>query len=1142
MGVSEQVAGGRDLGKVPDTIIGLGGAGKEIVYHFLGTDWVLEQGLHPDGGGDPGFSAFVVDTATSEMEGRAGDLARVEQLNERMLEKATELGADRVNFRKPLEYVNPLENTGEKYTSRTGLTSPATVREIARNTTIRAWWLKNNQKMLTGGYADGVVKRRGLSKALFHAGRMGNDDVGQMINAATGSVHIVVALGGGTGSGMFLDIARRLIESGGVTEVNLLAVLPGMGENDRKRANAFAALSELEYLAATQQNPFKNILLVPYGPAREIEDRERFYEAINYAIVARASFDVKGADIPSVFDEHDPDGPPDYAPFTLVYPQILRYPTGELKQTENRLETFRKAKRDQLEEELKRHESLKSFVVEHDFDVGSDLESAWGGSGSIGTRLDSEQAMDLADRLRALRPFVEDEQFDYLNYEPAERWRGILQNRWEGLEAAMGDDYEEDDFAEQLVLEVPNIVNQGLDEVDGMYQDTKEEELERMIRDELRAIREQALLFKAAREIDDEPTSEAIRGVLDHDVGAIEAKAKPQARQRSLETETRDLADEERLLTAFVEDEEVSRAVDATVHTWVRNVEADVERLVAVDRHGEEIRELLGALERSLGEAANALTRARTAASVPNDPLEFERFDRLNELLDAAGLDGVDSNAVSKAVSQAAEARREYHLGHDLSLLQRLRGKGEEHKRRYGAAVDGVDASLFEVRPPRDQFDRDFECVFVGDGRYTGRYDLADHRRSLVERIVDELRDALADPRVDEDTFEGFVSQRGDEGVDPDLSWGSRSVEDHVSKLRNTLESDLSERSAEGLLDDVTDDGSGYDAEPGAVRQAIETSMLGPVRARLSDIAEERGANETLESRDEALADLAEKYGDHSPIGVDEAFEDVESVEYGAQDHTYLKQTEPTSEKGLKRYDDIADAGLWANGDDQQRIAGSLSTFARKVGMAGPTLPIEHTKLSVVQGGRDGAVVYDNHFVAPVFLSRAFDFEDNPAHSAFQQVEDHIRDQFLLRSDDEGYVSKSMGIGDEWDVAMVTFVTGVFLDNLRPMTQSQGGYTAAYREQGQSLDEDIRIRHAHGVDGVDEVITDGKPNTGGFVFRQRLLDLSNKPESDRDDFIRTAGQSENAVRNVVDMLLGEGENDGYIATETFESTVDLNVE
>jgi len=277
------------MAKTPDKLIGIGGAGKKCLYKTLEQDWIIDEAITDDGE----MKAFVVDTDTSEAQ---RDKDKIEEL-QGGIDRLKEDGNYEISEQKPkAKYVNVVDETSRRYTSGSKLTAEQSVNEIMEQEALECWWLKNHEDMLTenDSYEGGVFRRRGLSKALYHASQMGQNELNEMIGEAAaggGEIGMVVGLGGGTGSGMFIDLAKKIREkSAGSTRITLFGVLPAMNENSNEIANAYAALSELEYLSVQEdnENPFYNIVLVPIEPAWGSSDEATgdFTEGIAYTMMS----------------------------------------------------------------------------------------------------------------------------------------------------------------------------------------------------------------------------------------------------------------------------------------------------------------------------------------------------------------------------------------------------------------------------------------------------------------------------------------------------------------------------------------------------------------------------------------------------------------------------------------------------------------------------------------------------------------------------------------------------------------------------------------------------------------------------------------------------------------------------------------
>lgn len=1130
--------------ELPDTIIGLGGAGKRVVYHYLQTEWILNEGLEPrDDAANPNFNAFVIDTATDEQENM--DLPTVESINERIVDLCREefdRGPENIDTR--LKYRNPLDGTNDQYLTEVGLTSESTVREVARSSSLRAWWLEENEAMLTGGeYGGGVVRRRGLSKALYHISQTGDKPLSDVIARAEGSVAMVVALGGGTGSGMFLDVAKRLKSAEGNADVvNLFAIVPGTGEHRRKKANAHAALSEIEYLCLRGKNPFKNVVLIPYGPGRAV-DSEEFHDSVVQTIVARESH----GDLDSYLDEASNDGPPVYAPFTVALSQINRYAVEDKKSAKKEVADFCERKLESLEEELALYERLESFITEEREaeSAGEALEKAANGGQVLmeNFSLTEEEIHDLKERYDGLKQFVDIDHFSVLDYDAPERWRELLED-FESQYRSAHSDSSDLEVTERMITDVPNQVETQLEAPDEIYPSEKERtdrQLETIIRQELQAIKRRGDIQRSIHLVEDGTIRKGLEAALDPEIGSIAASSDINERKNSLNQDIESREHNLKLLESFLTDREIGSRLDEHRQEWRRDVESELGRLIAIDENREELERLLKKLDRDVQSTIQAIQNATHPDGVPDDPLEFDSFEDLNELLSETGADEVDEIRLTDTLTALANARKEKLQAQDVSLIGRLiTSSGERHRRRYGQFLDSVDRELVSVSPDRSDFEKPFQCSFERDDGYAARLDELDrYREELPTEICETFRSYLSNPAVEEPTFRAYVEDRWngelpvEEGRDDDLGvmeWPGGDVDEFVEELRTELAptKDLSEETTTEFLNELCRPGDDR-TEAGIVYRGVEATSLRPVE----DYRDELEA-ETERLKDERdgyrrLQEIIETHGGRQELVTVDRDSLSEFDISTDEEYTYVRQV--ASEQALLQYDDIVDAELWEpDNDERETLENSLRQFAKTAASLDSRIGIKHNTLEVPTAASAGNdTMYQGHFVLPVFMSRCFKTEEFPSDEVFEAVETEYRDRIHLLPGDDGYAAKSVGFGGEWDVAQTTFIGGVCLDNFQPLVQPGNGYKAAYKSERKDLIENIRIRHTHGLDGLDEDIAD--PGHGGFVRREETFNLDDtRPDGDRATFI------ELDTGPLVDHLFDES----YVVTEQFESTIELD--
>ncbi len=113
-------------------------------------------------------------------------------------------------------------------------------------------------------FSNGVNRIRGLSKAIFYMAL--SDDVQKFPTpGGNDKVAIIVGLGGGTGSGMFIDLIQTMLRQVRVP-ITVFAIMPTTNESDNELANAYISLFEIERSVSdvnSRFGQFVNIVLVP---------------------------------------------------------------------------------------------------------------------------------------------------------------------------------------------------------------------------------------------------------------------------------------------------------------------------------------------------------------------------------------------------------------------------------------------------------------------------------------------------------------------------------------------------------------------------------------------------------------------------------------------------------------------------------------------------------------------------------------------------------------------------------------------------------------------------------------------------------------------------------------------------------------
>jgi hypothetical protein len=1113
----------------PDVLVGIGGAGKNIVYRLLAPsheekrsvedldvddlrNWVIDEVIEPRGDRDHRsvkMDCFVVDTDTDE---KRNDKPRCDRISELLQQRVKNHEA---SVTAPsIEYLNIAERarTDAKY-----LLNESFLNDIKRETGMSSWWLYDGPRMIDPmtDFGGGVIRRRAISKALYYTAQDRRDNpINDLRHSVDGSddVGIVVGIGGGTGSGMFLDIARDL-RSQGDPDITLFAVLPKFGEHEDTGANAYAALAELEYLALTSQNPFDNIVLLPY-----LDDASttEFDEAIVRTLLTY--YNLETSNERALMDESDDGrGPPRFAPFTIGATRLLQYEGAGLKETQDQFNEYYRQKRQLLRTESDLYDAAESLLEEHYSGDGdtADVYARYTGRGAEGRfSLDDEEVTHLYERIESLRRLVTLDVLPSIGCTIADDLSESFQSGRRNALRVEGIDDEASASGNEVRRAIVNkFPEQAMDPTGTSGSEADKPENEKLIElyeKEVEQIKRRRDLLRAKNMIEgidvdggdvmeSEHISDALEQAFD---GRFDGTTTGPIDDRltTLDADIREKREKVDDLNTLTEALEGSEDEDGTfaaeLASWRSDVEDDVETLESVYEEKAELETLLEDLEESIQGAVNAAHRAGDASEVPtagpDGTVEFDRFDELQEKLKECGLDPIRESDVDDQVSAVWEARRAwletdsggFFGGPDVEDLQ------NRHTNHY-RTVRNADLDLVWI-PSWDN--RSSESAKTRSTEF-------DERRNALEDpdvaadLVDTARQYVADP--DQTPEELLSEETKSELNDSDLlasvgSLGTDAEDIAVGSTLERLEEDGTD--VEDVLETLCTEG-------GAIYELFFDAFIGDVQTELETARENLEALETARSRYEATdevvshgASYAENVGRPGPPSEISAVEgDVEEA------GSHITSRRPEDAGTVLANDDIDAAGFWTDETgERDEIDKILEDFTTDIQRS--QLPVRNLTIDAPSRNPESPV-YDEHRLVAAFLSRMFEQNDADGDDA---VVPAVRDRLLSSIADT--VSESnrrwrrFRFGGPWDLSMTMFFSGVMLDNLDLFHRGGNGYKDKYDRQRRPEDDSILIRHVHGIDGRDDGRLDDHrlidPEfDGAYLYRESLLNL----RADTDD-------------------------------------------
>lgn len=309
------------------TIVGVGGCGKKLAREVCSYDWLLDY-CSENGNR---LNIYTMDTDIAESK---DDQKLAEKIMRKVNASKNPVVSEFISCHLP-----QLANVS----SACDLTSSKVSASIKRTRSINTWWLhdpenngitfqdlKDIDHKVTDDFTGGVHRRRAISKAVLYKVLSQGQTKGWPDFSVPGDTAIIVGIGGGTGSGMFIDLARAIREKRKENNIYLFAVLPTTSEGEKEKLNAAIALTEIEFLNVShEERLFDHVIFVSLGPTgykngdNESEVLHDFDSVFPQILVNY--FHVQNSDL------HLDDTEKSYSSFVFADSHIIEYPVEELR-------------------------------------------------------------------------------------------------------------------------------------------------------------------------------------------------------------------------------------------------------------------------------------------------------------------------------------------------------------------------------------------------------------------------------------------------------------------------------------------------------------------------------------------------------------------------------------------------------------------------------------------------------------------------------------------------------------------------------------------------------------------------------------------------------------------------------------------
>jgi len=997
---------------LPDRIFALGGAGKAITYELLDTDWVQEEILEPQP--DPrSLTVTIVDTAEEEVN---RDLEQIHELEDKISNKKDELRKKQEDTSRgrlgdiDIEYL-PLTKEIQLH-DQNDLVGEEAVPRITSGNGMEEdnWWLKPEYINENLDFATGVVRKRGLGKALYYKSYAEDDDVRTSIDLPSkGKVAVIAGLGGGSGSGIFIDLVRDLKQTNRTAEMTLFGVLPNDEEGDAETANAHAALSELEHISLNDEDIFKDLILIPIDPTgfggkrsnilQSSEELVEFDQAVTYLI----------ASYYNMMDMEDPfNDIPSYAPFIIGIPQIARYNVDQIQDAKAFVDDILSAKERAIEAQSDIYDGVERF-----------LSKRWA-SGEPDGELHDADLTDLESRLDEIKSLLNFDLFEELNYESVSIYKDVISQA----------ESESDEIVDQIGV-IGGSIRAGTTQLRGdsdQFVDSTDKQLGDVVQAGLERITQRKEILRKLRGIEDTQ----IQTTISYLIGLEADNVNPGVRLNQLETKLEEAEDRKDRLESDLEKAEQElknkrqqrkEQVSQEVSNWERTARPIYDDYMSAK--SVPVNAITDDLSVALDTYAREIEDAETM-DVVEAVNESQVQSAVNELSNEIEKVGVNTSNIKQNINSSLRDLQTVKtsfikMNAEEGLLESVipwetsaEEERDDAKRNYKMKKTKLeDKGIFSISRTGDSLS--IESTFDGTNLVTTIEQEVDQRK---QEMLTEARAIL-----DEEHPAKFDEIRSK--IDNGASFGA--ITDIIEEL---------------VRDELIND-EGIEEQRNELEQDLETA-----KDRINRYEDTTDLFEELNKIREKLLDAEDEYREHQA----EYQEDQRTnVSAGDDSYGYIKTMQPNNILQIREDNNIEKSNLLDDQTERQRLRSSLEELASKAQQP------QYTGIKRRRISNKRSRYTDMNVVVGVLSQAINDIGD------IADLEDEFQKSYHLGSGGKKFASFPVESGGNWDVALGMFIGGVFLDNLRAEVAADG-YHAGYEAKKESEDTDILVHHNHKLD------------------------------------------------------------------------------
>jgi len=1101
--------------RAPTHVVFLGGAGTNIGKTLIKQEWFFEGlltgGIDNAPEGNPSdFDAYFINTDTDETPGDIADeFEEVAETVEATIDDPLDISID--------ANVIDLGDIDQNLLHPDNVVNDSYIPPIMREIDLNAWWLEEGETVdsLRGLKSQGVNRKRGLTKAIHRLGQSDADPLGNLVNDlrffnGDPEVAVVVGLGGGTGSGVLIDLAYRIVDEAN-GNLTLFASLPALSDDGpNELTNAYAALSELEYLALSDRLLFETIHLLPFDAHVE---ESAFEKAVTYSLLAWYNLDDQW-DARTDFIGGENNGPPKYAPFTLTVPQYARYVTGDVDTTESNLEDYVQDKQTAIEEEEQLLDSLEEAVVGLDSSVEDEIvEDPAKPPQNHEYRLESEPANTFRDEIETIQELLNESYMPRIGYRAPEELQEDIKDTFDVSREEAEYEREAEQRAAVAIDTIERLPSSLGDPSRYRPKDGWKGEEDALIEvaiDQITLIKRRAGLYRAANgiELDVPPIVETATDITDAASAVAEdivlaLDPTDSGRSAKVNPFVKDLngseTKKERQVDTLEEyiDGRGGEKPSNKAKKCLRDLESDLRGYYDLYSNREELIDLLDQLEKEVSEKISVAITANYPNQLPNEELNFDRFDDLEAACqDHDDVSAPDTQKVKASVRNMIRARKQRLRADKIEentgekVKETVRGvfgktECEKCKESYKDADKRIHDAILEL----PEWNETWEDELLNEDYFDAGVDdqLINARRRIsevVEQFLEETQEEIIDdPGV-------FQASDAEPKIRDFVVLNEENIRVNTTGVKEWLEDG-------GWGEDLPTDFDVFKQKfMDPLEGAFEDILIEPyeekkdeIEQQIQDLREVRERIEMVQvarlTEGSAFNDARENVTDPKTLSV---------YETPGEPGPFKNEIEPDNEGFIGSDQDLGEAGILDEDDERDHLIKELVNMV-------PRPETDHLPLKELTLTHFDCNPYDGHVINSVYLSTAFDGYQSDVAAKFDQVWDEKLD--FEQVDENDYGAARVPAGDDHDVAMTTFLGGVFLDNLAIFADKcKAEYEETMSESIRSSLADADDRHvtldrvpglaqhqSYGLDGVTYHTERATQSNGGSqpTIQERFL-------------------------------------------------------